>query len=178
LAPGFDRRPAARGDLDVRSRLGRNGGYCRGGARRVGSQGTDQCNAHRQVFDQGGEFQSGVNEIVREADLEDTKKKLTELQSISKNSIQKAVEKAVDPTGEIKTAMKVEETPPAVAAAPKVEAVEAKPAEAPAAEPSTTEPSTTESSTAETAAQETTTEETAADKFETVEPAPQKDPAA
>jgi sec-independent protein translocase protein TatB len=125
-----------------------------------------------------GEFQSGVNEIVREADLEDTKKKLTELQSISKNSIQKAVEKAVDPTGEIKTAMKVEETPPAVAAAPKVEAVEAKPAEAPAAEPSTTEPSTTESSTAETAAQETTTEETAADKFETVEPAPQKDPAA
>lgn len=64
-----------------------------------------------------GEFQSGVNEIIREADLEDTKKKLTELQSISKNSIQKAVEKAVDPTGEIKTAMKVDETPAAPAPA-------------------------------------------------------------
>ena len=109
-----------------------------------------------------GEFQSGVNEIVREADLEDTKKKLTELQSINKNTIQRAVEKAVDPTGEIKTAMKVEETP---ATTPKVEpvAVEAKPVE----------PAAIESPPAESAA-----EETAADKFETVAPAPQKDPAA
>jgi sec-independent protein translocase protein TatB len=107
-----------------------------------------------------GEFQSGVNEIIREADLEDTKKKLTELQSINKNTIQKAVEKAVDPTGEIKTAMKVDETPAATSVAPKVEAVavEAKPAESPAAE--------------------SVAEETAADKFETIEPAPQKDPAA
>lgn len=106
-----------------------------------------------------GEFQSGVNEIIREADLEDTKKKLTELQSINKNTIQKAVEKAVDPTGEIKTAMKVEETP-AAPVAPKVDpvALEAKPAEP--------------------AAAEIVAEETAADKFETVEPAPQKDPAA
>jgi sec-independent protein translocase protein TatB len=107
-----------------------------------------------------GEFQSGVNEIIREADLEDTKKKLTELQSINKNTIQKAVEKAVDPTGEIKTAMKVDETPAATSVAPKVDAVavEAKPAESPAAE--------------------SVAEETAADKFETIEPAPQKDPAA
>ncbi len=86
-----------------------------------------------------GEFQSGVNEIIREADLEDTKKKLSELQSISKNSIQKAVEKAVDPTGEIKTAMKVEETPvanpgasPAAVAAPAPQAAaEVKPEPAP-----------------------------------------------
>lgn len=67
-----------------------------------------------------GEFQSGVNEIIREADLEDTKKKLTELQSINKNTIQRAVEKAVDPTGEIKTAMKVEEAPTPSGSTPEV----------------------------------------------------------
>lgn len=47
-----------------------------------------------------GEFQSGVNEIVREADLEDARKAA---QSISKGSISKAIEKAVDPTGEMKS---------------------------------------------------------------------------
>lgn len=47
-----------------------------------------------------GEFQSGVNEIVREADLEDARKAA---QAISKGSISKAIEKAVDPTGEMKT---------------------------------------------------------------------------
>jgi len=49
-----------------------------------------------------GEFQSGVNEIIREADLEDARKKLAE---VNKNSIQSAIEKAVDPTGEVKTAL-------------------------------------------------------------------------
>jgi sec-independent protein translocase protein TatB len=115
-----------------------------------------------------GEFQSGVNEIIREADLEDTKKKLTELQSINKNTIQKAVEKAVDPTGEIKTAMKVEETSSAAPVAPKVEAPKTEAGEAKPAEPAVIESSAAES----------IAEETAADKFETVEPAPQKDPAA
>jgi sec-independent protein translocase protein TatB len=50
-----------------------------------------------------GEFQSGVNEIIREADLEEARKKLAE---VNKNSIQSAIEKAVDPTGEVKTALK------------------------------------------------------------------------
>ncbi len=49
-----------------------------------------------------GEFQSGVNEIVREAELEDARKVA---QSISKGSISKAIEKAVDPTGEMKSAV-------------------------------------------------------------------------
>jgi sec-independent protein translocase protein TatB len=53
-----------------------------------------------------GEFQSGVNEIIREADLEEARKKLTEVSSLNKNSIQNAIEKAVDPTGEMKTALK------------------------------------------------------------------------
>ena len=47
-----------------------------------------------------GEFQSGINEIVREAELEDARKAA---QSISKGSISQAIERAVDPTGEMKS---------------------------------------------------------------------------
>ena len=47
-----------------------------------------------------GEFQSGINEIVREAELEDARKAA---QSLSKGSISKAIEKVVDPTGEMKS---------------------------------------------------------------------------
>src|SRR5262245_53580471 len=49
-----------------------------------------------------GEFQSGINEIVREAELEDARKAA---QSISKDTISQAIEKAVDPTGEVKSAV-------------------------------------------------------------------------
>ncbi len=58
-----------------------------------------------------GEFQSGVNEIIREADLDEARKKLNEVQSLNKNQIQKAIEKAVDPTGEVKSAMTVADDP-------------------------------------------------------------------
>lgn len=51
----------------------------------------------------GSEFQSGVNEIVRDAELEDARK---QLQGISKNSIEKKIEKAIDPGGDLKKAMK------------------------------------------------------------------------
>ena len=47
-----------------------------------------------------GEFQSGINEIVREAELEDARKVA---QSMTKGSISQAIEKAVDPTGEMKS---------------------------------------------------------------------------
>jgi sec-independent protein translocase protein TatB len=46
------------------------------------------------------EFQSGVNEIVREAELEEARKAA---QSINKGSISQAIEKVVDPTGEMKS---------------------------------------------------------------------------
>lgn len=46
------------------------------------------------------EFQSGVNEIVREAELEEARKAA---ESISKGSISEAIGKAVDPTGEMKS---------------------------------------------------------------------------
>jgi sec-independent protein translocase protein TatB len=66
-----------------------------------------------------GEFQSGVNDIIREADLEDARKKLSE---VNKNTIQSAIEKAVDPTGEVKSALqdatKVDPTGPALSTDP------------------------------------------------------------
>jgi sec-independent protein translocase protein TatB len=49
-----------------------------------------------------GEFQSGVNEIVREAELDDARKAA---QSISKGSISKAIGNVVDPTGELKSSV-------------------------------------------------------------------------
>lgn len=49
-----------------------------------------------------GEFQSGVNEIVREAELDDARKVA---QSISKGSISKAIGNVVDPTGELKSSV-------------------------------------------------------------------------
>ena len=49
-----------------------------------------------------GEFQSGVNEIVREAELDDARKAA---QSIGKGSISKAIENVVDPTGELKSSV-------------------------------------------------------------------------
>lgn len=53
------------------------------------------------------EFQSGVNEIVREADLEDARRLA---QGVSKGSISKAIEKVVDPAGEMKQAVNAAET--------------------------------------------------------------------
>jgi sec-independent protein translocase protein TatB len=47
-----------------------------------------------------GEFQSGINEIVREAELEDARKAA---QSITKGTISQAIENVVDPTGELKS---------------------------------------------------------------------------
>lgn len=101
-----------------------------------------------------GEFQSGVNEIIREADLEDARKKLQEVQSLNKNQIKNAIEKAVDPTGEVKTALSdVDPTGPAKtetkpAETPAIESGEddaveiaaAKPVSLPASEPTPSEP--------------------------------------
>ena len=99
------------------------------------------------------EFQSGVNEIIREADLEEARKKLAE---VNKNSIQDAITKAVDPTGEVKTALQdaakdvnetgVDPTGPAAVTAPTEDAaveIAAATADAPtlpAATPVTPEP--------------------------------------
>ncbi|HET6159220.1 MAG TPA: Sec-independent protein translocase protein TatB [Dongiaceae bacterium] len=83
-----------------------------------------------------GEFQSGINEIVREAELEDARKAA---QSISKGSISQAIEKAVDPTGEMKSAVTSVEND-AKAAAPVSPVGPIPPAPAIAATPSANPP--------------------------------------
>ena len=105
-----------------------------------------------------GEFQSGVNEIIREADLDEARKKLQEVQSLNKNQIKNVIEKAVDPTGEMKTALSdVDPTGPArtetkPAEVPAIESGEddaveiaaAKPVEAPIADPKPSEPASSD----------------------------------
>ena len=49
-----------------------------------------------------GEFQSGFNELLREAELDEMQKKM---QSIRKGDIGKIIEEHVDPTGEIKSGL-------------------------------------------------------------------------
>ena len=50
----------------------------------------------------GSEFQSGVNEIVRDAELDDAKR---ELQKLSRQSIGARIEKEIDPEGDLKKAI-------------------------------------------------------------------------
>jgi sec-independent protein translocase protein TatB len=57
------------------------------------------------------EFQSGIDDIVREAELDEAKKAI---QSATSMNIGREIEKTVDPTGEIKKVM--EEDKPAVSA--------------------------------------------------------------
>jgi sec-independent protein translocase protein TatB len=82
-----------------------------------------------------GEFQSGVNEIIREADLEDARK---QLQGLNTNTISKHIEKTVDPTGELKSTFNepINAEEPAKPAVADFDA-------APTLPPSATSPSTT-----------------------------------
>lgn len=57
----------------------------------------------KQARKLANEFQSGVHEIIREAELEDAKKAV---QGLSKGTIVDAIEKHVDPDGDLKTAFK------------------------------------------------------------------------
>ncbi len=52
----------------------------------------------RQARRLAREFQGGIDEIVREAELEEARKTL---QSVNRGSIAREIEKAVDPTGEV-----------------------------------------------------------------------------
>jgi sec-independent protein translocase protein TatB len=56
----------------------------------------------KQARKLAGEFQSGVHEIIREAELEDAKKVIADL---NKGSIAGAIEKHLDSDGEIKSAL-------------------------------------------------------------------------
>lgn len=79
------------------------------------------------------DFQKGVDDIVREAELDDIKK---ELKDVSSGDMSARIENAVDPTGEIKDAFKLDKPDTAKAAkpdAPKIEASSGKAADAPPA---------------------------------------------
>lgn len=73
----------------------------------------------KQARKLAGEFQSGVHEIIREAELEDAKKAIT---GLNKGTITDAIEKHFDSEGEIKSALQkpTEEdaNPAAIAEAP------------------------------------------------------------
>jgi sec-independent protein translocase protein TatB len=56
----------------------------------------------KQARKLAGEFQSGMNEIIREAELEEAKKAVQDFST--KGAIASAIEKTVDPAGELKSA--------------------------------------------------------------------------
>jgi len=56
----------------------------------------------KQARKMAREFQSGVDEIVREAELEDARKAVT---AVTGRSVNQMLEKTIDPTGEMKKAL-------------------------------------------------------------------------
>lgn len=66
----------------------------------------------RQMRRLAREFQGGLDEIVREAELDEARRTL---QSVSRDSIAREIEKTVDPTGEVTRALNAPEpaSPPA-----------------------------------------------------------------
>jgi sec-independent protein translocase protein TatB len=86
----------------------------------------------RRVRSLGAEFQGHVNDMIREAELEELRQKV---QQFSQTSVKDEVAKLVDPTGEIKDHLQIESAPSAepAAADPHAAASAAEPAHAEAA---------------------------------------------
>lgn len=98
----------------------------------------------KQARKMAREFQSGVDDMIRHAELDEAKKAVED----ARRTLNKEIDKAVDPTGEIKQALKdnpisdssIKAPTPSVPATPPKPAVAAEPAAAatvavPAAEP-------------------------------------------
>jgi len=85
----------------------------------------------KQARKMAREFQSGVDEIVREAELEDARKAVT---SVSSRSVNQMLEKSIDPTGDMKKALNESELKSSLSATSQV----AKPATPSIASSSTT----------------------------------------
>ncbi len=84
----------------------------------------------KQARKMAREFQSGIDDIVREAELEDARKTLRDVRNLN---IGREIEKAVDPTGDLKKSLNEESSlvpAPALAQAPAASALPAAPAEA------------------------------------------------
>jgi sec-independent protein translocase protein TatB len=71
----------------------------------------------KQARKMAREFQSGVDEIVREAELEEARKALN---SVSGRNLNQMLEKAIDPTGDVKKSLNEMPTKPAPAVGPGV----------------------------------------------------------
>jgi len=80
------------------------------------------------------EFQGGLDEIVREAELDEARRTL---QSVSRGSIAREIEKTVDPTGEVTRALNAPEAPDGSPAKPSSPSPTPLPASAPAPPPVT-----------------------------------------
>ncbi|MCC7168199.1 MAG: twin-arginine translocase subunit TatB [Rhodospirillales bacterium] len=69
----------------------------------------------RKAKNLAGEFQKGIDDMVREAELEDMRKKVEEL---SQTDLKREVEKTIDPDGTVNKALQIEELPTTVAETP------------------------------------------------------------
>lgn len=85
------------------------------------------------------EFQGHIDDMIREADLEDVRKKAVELKNLN---VAKQVENTIDPTGSLRTAFEVDPTKPAEPAPTAAAAPAAEPAPAVAAAASVPVPAT------------------------------------
>jgi sec-independent protein translocase protein TatB len=71
----------------------------------------------KQARKMAREFQTGVDEIIRDAELDDARKAVA---SISTRSVGQMLEKTIDPSGEVKKAMNEDELKAAMSAKPQV----------------------------------------------------------
>jgi len=59
-----------------------------------------------------GEFQRHVDDMVREAELDDVKKQVDQL---GRTDLKREIENTIDPTGDINKALRIDEPPPSLA---------------------------------------------------------------
>ncbi len=62
----------------------------------------------RKAKNLAGEFQKGIDDMVREAELDEMKKKV---EAFNQVDFKREVEKAVDPDGAVEKALRIEESP-------------------------------------------------------------------
>jgi sec-independent protein translocase protein TatB len=105
----------------------------------------------KQLRGMAREFQSGVDQLIREADLEDARKKLQEAQTLN---INREIEKVVDPDRALQTALNA----PAEAKTAEPKPVEPKPDEAKPAEPQAIESKPADAASVATETPQTTAE--------------------
>jgi sec-independent protein translocase protein TatB len=74
------------------------------------------------------EFQNNVDDMIREADLEEVKKQVQSVQNVTTGGLSGAIQNAIDPKGEIQKAL----APPETLSAPAISELPPPPAPAPA----------------------------------------------